>query len=58
MYGAVLRLKTELTGDVGGEADIGVLFLTNEGYSTMVSERRYSCVPYLYRCLVSAHASL
>lgn len=37
MYGAVLRLKTELTRDVGGDADLGVLFLTNEGYSTMVS---------------------
>jgi trans-L-3-hydroxyproline dehydratase len=33
MYGAVLRHKTELTER--GEADIGVLFLTNEGYSTM-----------------------
>jgi trans-L-3-hydroxyproline dehydratase len=33
MYGAVLRHKTELTDR--GEADIGVLFLTNEGYSTM-----------------------
>lgn len=37
MYGAILRLRTELTRDAGGEADIGVLFLTNEGYSTMVS---------------------
>lgn len=33
MYGAVLCPRTELTEI--GEANIGVLFLTNEGYSTM-----------------------
>lgn len=33
MYGAVLRPTTELTNS--GEADMGVLFLTNQGYSTM-----------------------
>ena len=33
MYGAVLRPRTELTAT--GEAHMGVLFLTNEGYSTM-----------------------
>lgn len=33
MYGAILRRDTELTGV--GKAHIGVLFTTNEGYSTM-----------------------
>lgn len=33
MYGAILRKETELTKS--GEAHIGVLFLTNEDYSTM-----------------------
>jgi trans-L-3-hydroxyproline dehydratase len=33
MYGAILRNETELTE--AGEAHIGVLFTTNEGYSTM-----------------------
>lgn len=33
MYGAILRQETELTRS--GEAHIGVLFMTNEGYSTM-----------------------
>lgn len=33
MYGAVLCPRTELTE--AGEAHMGVLFLTNEGYSTM-----------------------
>jgi trans-L-3-hydroxyproline dehydratase len=33
MYGALLRKETELT--MSGEAHIGVLFLTNDGYSTM-----------------------
>ena len=33
MYGAILRQETELTRS--GEAHIGVLFLTNDGYSTM-----------------------
>jgi trans-L-3-hydroxyproline dehydratase len=33
MYGAILRKETELTRS--GEAHIGVLFMTNEGYSTM-----------------------
>lgn len=33
MYGAILRQETELTQS--GEAHIGVLFLTNDGYSTM-----------------------
>lgn len=33
IYGAILRKETELT--MSGEAHIGVLFLTNEDYSTM-----------------------
>ncbi|QDS70997.1 hypothetical protein FKW77_007730 [Venturia effusa] len=33
MYGAILRQDTELTAT--GEAHVGVLFTTNEGYSTM-----------------------
>lgn len=33
MYGAILRSETELTKT--GEAHIGVLFMTNDGYSTM-----------------------
>lgn len=33
MYGAVLRPETECTKT--GQADIGVLFMTNDGYSTM-----------------------
>ncbi|KAK5046519.1 hypothetical protein LTR84_008322 [Exophiala bonariae] len=33
MYGAVLRKETELTKS--GEAHIGVMFMTNDGYSTM-----------------------
>ena len=33
MYGAVLRPRTELVET--GEADMGILFLTNDGYSTM-----------------------
>lgn len=33
MYGAILRPETELTSS--GEADIGVLFMHNEGFSTM-----------------------
>lgn len=33
MYGAILRPHTELTAS--GDAHIGVLFTTNEGYSTM-----------------------
>lgn len=33
MYGAVLRRRTELVDS--GEAHMGVLFLTNDGYSTM-----------------------
>ncbi|KIV93079.1 hypothetical protein PV10_04323 [Exophiala mesophila] len=33
MYGAILRPETELTKS--GEAHIGVLFTTNDGYSTM-----------------------
>ncbi|KAI0691776.1 proline racemase [Cytidiella melzeri] len=33
MYGAILVAETELT--LAGEADIGVLFCHNEGYSTM-----------------------
>lgn len=33
MYGAILRPETELTQS--GEAHIGVLFTTNDGYSTM-----------------------
>ena len=33
MYGAILRFETELVAT--GEADIGVLFIHNEGFSTM-----------------------
>lgn len=33
MYGAILRPDTELT--TSGEAHMGVLFMTNDGYSTM-----------------------
>jgi trans-L-3-hydroxyproline dehydratase len=49
MYGAILIQETELTGC--GEADIGVLFTTNEGYSTMCGHATIA----LGRFLVDVH---
>lgn len=49
MYGAVLRPDTELTGS--GEAHIGVLFLHNEGYSTMCGHATIA----LGRFLIDTH---
>ncbi|OAP61516.1 hypothetical protein AYL99_03719 [Fonsecaea erecta] len=49
MYGAILRPKTELTNS--GEADIGVLFMTNDGYSTMCGHATIA----LGRFLVDTH---
>lgn len=49
MYGAILIQETELTAC--GEADIGVLFTTNEGYSTMCGHATIA----LGRFLVDVH---
>ncbi|KAE9962560.1 hypothetical protein BLS_008441 [Venturia inaequalis] len=49
MYGAILRQDTELTAT--GEAHIGVLFTTNEGYSTMCGHATIA----LGRFLVDIH---
>ncbi|KAJ4293381.1 hypothetical protein N0V90_008664 [Kalmusia sp. IMI 367209] len=49
MYGAVLRKETELIKS--GEAHIGVLFMTNEGYSTMCGHATIA----LGRFLVDTH---
>lgn len=49
MYGAILRPETELTRS--GEADIGVLFMTNGGYSTMCGHATIA----LGRFLVDTH---
>ncbi|GIZ44958.1 hypothetical protein CKM354_000814200 [Cercospora kikuchii] len=49
MYGAVLRQDTEYTAT--GEAHIGVLFLTNEGYSTMCGHATIA----LGRFLIDTH---
>ncbi|TID26809.1 putative proline racemase [Venturia nashicola] len=49
MYGAILRQETELTSS--GEAHIGVLFTTNEGYSTMCGHATIA----LGRFLVDLH---
>jgi trans-L-3-hydroxyproline dehydratase len=49
MYGAILRQETELTAT--GEAHIGVLFTTNEGYSTMCGHATIA----LGRFLVDLH---
>ncbi|KAJ7067339.1 proline racemase [Mycena amicta] len=49
MYGAILVQETELTRD--GEADIGVLFCHNEGYSTMCGHATIA----LGRLLVDTH---
>ncbi|KIW87562.1 uncharacterized protein Z519_11886 [Cladophialophora bantiana CBS 173.52] len=49
MYGAILRARTELT--VSGEAHIGVLFMTNDGYSTMCGHATIA----LGRFLVDTH---
>ncbi|RMZ80405.1 hypothetical protein DV738_g2891, partial [Chaetothyriales sp. CBS 135597] len=49
MYGAILRRETEFTRT--GQADIGVLFLTNDGYSTMCGHATIA----LGRFLVDTH---
>lgn len=49
MYGAILRPDTELTRE--SEADIGVLFTTNDGYSTMCGHATIA----LGRFLVDTH---
>ncbi|KAK5937234.1 hypothetical protein PMZ80_010534 [Knufia obscura] len=49
MYGAILRQETELTKS--GQADIGVLFTTNDGYSTMCGHATIA----LGRFLVDTH---
>ncbi|KAJ3881071.1 proline racemase [Lentinula edodes] len=51
MYGAILVQDTELT--LSGEADIGVLFCHNEGYSTMCGHATIA----LGRFLVDTHDS-
>jgi trans-L-3-hydroxyproline dehydratase len=51
MYGAILRTETEST--MSGEAHMGVLFMTNEGYSTMCG---HACIA-LGRFLVDCHDS-
>jgi trans-L-3-hydroxyproline dehydratase len=52
MYGAILRPDTELTAS--GQAHIGVLFTTNEGYSTMCGHATIA----LGRMLVDADEEL
>lgn len=49
MYGALLRPETELTRS--GEAHMGVLFMTNDGFSTMCGHATIA----LGRFLVDAH---
>ncbi|KIX94184.1 uncharacterized protein Z520_10211 [Fonsecaea multimorphosa CBS 102226] len=49
MYGAILRPQTELT--MSDQADIGVLFMTNDGYSTMCGHATIA----LGRFLVDTH---
>jgi len=49
MYGAILRQETEMTR--AGQADIGVLFTTNNGYSTMCGHATIA----LGRFLVDTH---
>lgn len=49
MYGAILRQQTEMT--TAGEADLGVLFTTNDGYSTMCGHATIA----LGRFLVDTH---
>lgn len=49
MYGAILRQETEMIST--GQADIGVLFTTNEGYSTMCGHATIA----LGRFLVDTH---
>lgn len=49
MYGALLRPKTELT--MSGEAHMGVLFMTNDGFSTMCGHATIA----LGRFLVDTH---
>ncbi|PSN69520.1 putative proline racemase [Corynespora cassiicola Philippines] len=48
MYGAVLRHSTELVD--GGNADIGILFMTNEGYSTMCGHATIALGRFLVDC--------
>ena len=48
MYGAILRPSTELVS--AGEADMGVLFLTNEGYSTMCGHASIALGRFLVDC--------
>lgn len=49
MYGAILRPTTEKTA--AGQADMGVLFMTNDGYSTMCGHATIA----LGRFLVDTH---
>lgn len=49
MYGAILRPETELTAT--GKAQMGVLFMTNDGYSTMCGHATIA----LGRFLVDTH---
>ena len=51
MYGAVLRPDTELTKN--GQAHMGVLFLTNEGYSTMCGHATLAVARLLVDCSAS-----
>ncbi|KPI41900.1 Trans-L-3-hydroxyproline dehydratase [Cyphellophora attinorum] len=48
MYGAILRPDTELTAS--GQAHIGVLFTTNEGYSTMCGHATIALGRFLVDC--------
>ena len=48
MYGAVLRPHTELVDK--GEADMGVLFITNSGYSTMCGHATIAVSRLLVDC--------
>lgn len=48
MYGAILRASTELVEK--GDADIGVLFVTNEGYSTMCGHASLALGRFLVDC--------
>lgn len=48
MYGALLRHETELTAT--GQAHIGVLFMTNDGYSTMCGHATIALGRFLVDC--------
>ena len=56
MYGAVLRPRTELTESE--QAYIGVLFLTNEGYSTMCGHATLALGRLLVDHAGSAHVKI